>query len=135
MSDNGTNIALLEDLTSEEVALFYGLATRRSFANREAIIVEGEVGDSLYIVASGEVKVEKTTLDQQQEVLASLDTGECFGELALVDREPRSATIRASGQTEVYELTQNSSTDLTQLGQDYGYAHSPNGRGAGSECV
>ena len=107
MSNNSTNIALFEDLTAEEVALFYGLATRRSFADREAIIVEGEVGDSLYIVASGQVQVEKTTLDQQQEVLTSLDTGECFGELALVDREPRSATVRASGQIEVYELTQD----------------------------
>jgi signal transduction histidine kinase len=107
MSNNGTNIALFEDLTADEVALFYDLATRRSFADREVIIAEGEVGDSLYIVASGKVQVEKRTLDQQQEVLTSLDTGECFGELALVDREPRSATIRAYGQTEAYELTQD----------------------------
>ena len=104
---NGTNIALFENLSADDVALFYDLATRRTFADREVIITEGEIGDALYIVAVGKVHVEKTTLDQQQEVLTSLGTGECFGELALVDRDPRSATVRASGQTEVFELTQD----------------------------
>ena len=103
----GTNIVFFENLSAEEIALFYDLATRRSFVDRDVIIAEGEIGDALYIVASGNVQVEKTTLDQQQEILTSLGTGECFGELALVDRDPRSATIRASGSTDVFELTQD----------------------------
>ena len=110
MSNNGTNIALFENLSADDVALFYDLATRRTFEDREVIITEGEVGDALYIVAEGKVHVEKTTLDQQQEVLTSLGTGECFGELALVDRDPRSATVRAAGYTEVFELTQDALT-------------------------
>lgn len=100
-------IALFDGLTTEDKRLFFDVAKQRSYQDRDVIVTEGEVGDAMFVIVSGAVQVEKTTLDQQQEVLTSLDEGECFGELALVDRGPRSATIRASGDTEVYEFSQS----------------------------
>ena len=110
MNYDDISIALFEGLPEEDKKLFFDLARIRSFEDQAPIVREGEVGDAMYVIGSGAVQVEKATLDQQQEVLTSLGVGECFGELALVDSEPRSATVRALGQAEVYEFLQ---TDLS----------------------
>ncbi|MBT3603894.1 MAG: cyclic nucleotide-binding domain-containing protein [Candidatus Latescibacteria bacterium] len=107
MDPNDIQIALLDGLPLEDRKLFFDLATTRSFEDLQPIVNEGDAGDALYVIASGTVRVEKTTLDQQQEVLTSLGDGECFGELSLVDQEPRIATVRAfGGVAEVYEFSQ-----------------------------
>jgi len=107
MNPNDIQITLLEGLLSEDRTLFFDLARPRSFEDLQAIVTEGEAGDAMYVIVSGTVRVEKATLDQQQEVLTSLGEGECFGELALVDSGPRSATVRALGATEVLEFLQS----------------------------
>ena len=107
MNPNDIQIALLEGLSVEDRRLFFDLAKTRVVEDHQAIVTEGEAGDAMYVLVSGTVRVEKATLDQQQEVLTSLGEGECFGELALVDREPRSATVRAFGQVEVLEFLQS----------------------------
>lgn len=95
-----------------ETQLFFGLdekdceslaqlGTARDLTDDTLIIEEGQPGESVYILASGSVRVEKGTIEKQQEMLASLEEGECFGEMALIDREPRSASVRASGDVKV----------------------------------
>ena len=59
---------------------------------------EGERGASFFILLAGEVTVEKLT-NGKPLVLATLKAGDCFGEMALVDGKPRSATIRATQDT------------------------------------
>lgn len=106
MNPNEIQIALFDGLSEEDKALFFNLANIRSYDDQQVIVQEGDLGEAMYVVLSGTVRVEKATLDQQQEVLTSLGEGECFGELAMVDRKPRSATVRALGITEVYEFLQ-----------------------------
>jgi len=98
--------ALFDGLTDDDVDRFFHLTTLQSFKNEDVIIKEGDSGDGMFVVASGEVRVEKATIDQKQELLAVLGPGECFGELSLVDRMPRSATVRASSDTSVYVFGQ-----------------------------
>ncbi len=99
------SIDLLDGLSPTEVQQFMDLAALRDYKDGEAIITEGEAGDALFIVASGRVRVLKSTLDQTEEELTVLPAGECFGELSLVDRRPRSATVRAAGGARVHEVT------------------------------
>ena len=103
----GLEIALLDGLSAEQVDLFFDLATLRSYGDQEVIISEGDPGDSLFVLSSGRVRVEKATIVRRQEILTSLERGECFGELSLIDRRPRSATVRASGGAEVYAFMQD----------------------------
>ena len=98
-------IEFFEGLPENDVSRVLDLATRSTYSDGQVIIAEGEEGDTLFIVASGRVSVEKATIDRKLETLTTLGPGECFGELALVDRQPRSATIRAIGQAEVYRIT------------------------------
>jgi CRP-like cAMP-binding protein len=61
----------------------------------EAVFREGDSGDSFFVLISGEVRVEKLTQHKLVE-LARLGSGHCFGEMALVGKHQRSATVRAS---------------------------------------
>jgi CRP/FNR family cyclic AMP-dependent transcriptional regulator len=64
----------------------------------EPVFNEGDIGGSFYVVITGEVAVEKLR-NGKLALLASLSAGECFGEMALVGRHVRSATVRAVRDT------------------------------------
>jgi len=67
------------------------------------IIRQGDPGDSFYLIRDGQVEVEIET-DDQRRIVATLGTGEFFGETALLTGEPRNATVRATSDLEVYAL-------------------------------
>lgn len=56
----------------------------------EVLMTEGEMGDSLYLIAVGRVRIEKRGVH-----VTELGERECVGEMAILDSEPRSATVRA----------------------------------------
>ncbi len=68
-----------------------------------SIIRQGDPGDSFYLIRDGKVEVEIET-DGQRQIVATLGTGDYFGETALLTGEPRNATVRAIGDLEVYAL-------------------------------
>jgi len=59
----------------------------------EVVFTEGEEGDSFYIIAKGSVRVVKSGQGKEEEVIAILESGANFGEMALVGKETRSATV------------------------------------------
>jgi len=75
-----------------------------SFPDAAEIFAEGSIGDGLYFVLSGRVRVTKRLSGGGQKDLASLGTGDCFGEMALLDAVERSAGAYASGPTELLRL-------------------------------
>ena len=66
-----------------------------NFKAKEIIIEEGSPGDCAYIIEKGSVEVSKITLNGKKLVLGVLEKSEIFGEMALIDGLPRSATIIA----------------------------------------
>lgn len=72
-----------------------------TFETGATLFREGEVGDSVYFIMSGKVKVYKTLNDGRLEELAILKDGEIVGEMAVLDDRPRSATVTALEPTEV----------------------------------
>jgi CRP/FNR family transcriptional regulator len=68
---------------------------RRTYQADETIVQEGTTGTALYIVLSGRARVER-----EGQPIAELGTGDFFGELALIEEHPRSATVVASEPTE-----------------------------------
>jgi NADH dehydrogenase len=69
-------------------------ATQAHYEPGEAIFAEGDAGDSLFMILSGEVEVQKR-LGARTETIGTLKAGEYFGEMALLGRQPRSAGTRA----------------------------------------
>jgi CRP/FNR family cyclic AMP-dependent transcriptional regulator len=87
----------------------------RQYAPGEAICRQGELGDCMYVVQSGEVVVTRRG-EGAGSVLALLGPGETFGEMAVLSRQPRSATVRALGHARVLTLDRRAS--LRRLHED-----------------
>jgi CRP-like cAMP-binding protein len=97
---------LLESLLPAELESLARLFSVKEAAAGEVVIREGDVGDSMFIIASGVLEVLVGT-DGGEVVVGTLGEGEFFGELSLIDKEPRSATVRAREQSVLYALTQD----------------------------
>jgi hypothetical protein len=76
-----------------------GLVEETSFETDQVIFRKGDPGDSLYVIVSGSVKVW-----DGERLLNELKEGEAFGELALLDPEPRLGTVRAAEPTHLLRL-------------------------------
>jgi len=85
----------------------------------DVIFRQGDPGDTMYIIQSGAVEVSQRQGDRDV-VLALLEKGDFFGEMALLDDMPRSATVTALHRTRLLTLTRSSL--LTRLRQDPGVA-------------
>ena len=86
-------VPLFTLLNDEELELMRSLAVEKSFPKHAVVLTEGEIGDSLYMVESGRVKVFIGDEDGRELILKILGHGHCFGEMSLVDQQPRSASV------------------------------------------
>ncbi|CAK0754008.1 Cyclic nucleotide-binding domain-containing protein [Gammaproteobacteria bacterium] len=77
------------------------------FSAGDYIFYEGDLGESLYILISGEVQVIKGASTTHPVEIARLSPGESFGEMALVEKKPRSASIRALNHCTILKLNGN----------------------------
>lgn len=91
-------------LSAEEVRELSGRLVPRRFGSGQVIFHLGDPGGLLYIILSGKVKIARTTADGQEALLAILGAGDFFGELALLDDAPRSATAEAIEPAETLTL-------------------------------
>jgi len=77
---------------------------REYFEPNEIIFRQGDRGDWLYVLVDGEVEVVRSVPGQGEVTLRTLRAGECFGEIALVSDQPRSATVRSLTSVNVLAL-------------------------------
>jgi len=85
---------------------------RRRFRRGEVIMHQGDPGDSLHVVASGAVKIVLPSAEGEEAIIATLRPGDFFGELALLDGAPRSATATSLEQSEMLVLPRAVFVDL-----------------------
>lgn len=87
-----TNIPLFSNMQYENLQLLSSQIQLRKFPKNSIIIAEGEQSDSLYIVNQGEVKIYISDDEGKEMPLRILGPGDYFGELAILDQKPRSAS-------------------------------------------
>lgn len=94
-------------LEDSEIARLVELARMHAFGDGKAIVEEGSMGDSLFLLYSGSIAVSTRDKSGSEIPLATLaDRGAFFGEMSLVDPGPRSATVKAvGGKALLLELT------------------------------
>jgi CRP/FNR family transcriptional regulator, cyclic AMP receptor protein len=100
-------IPLLQAVDDAARTRLAGVLEPRQFADGQPIFAEGDPGDSMYFIAAGAVRIEKRTGETAgaHKTLAILEPGDYFGEMALLDRQPRSAAAVAAGATQVLRLS------------------------------
>jgi CRP/FNR family cyclic AMP-dependent transcriptional regulator len=97
-------VPLFHSLPEAEIAPFGDLMRERSYPKGSVILFEDDPGDALYVVASGQVKVVLIGEDGREVILSVLGEGTFFGEMALLDDEPRSAHVIAMEDSVVLAL-------------------------------
>ena len=93
----------------------------RLYADGEVVFRQGDVGDCAYVVQQGHVEIVREH-EGRATILATLGAGEFFGEMALFEREVRSATVRAAGPSRI--LTVDKRTLLRRIQEDPSLAFS-----------
>jgi len=87
------NIPIFANLSDEEISQLVAVAVIKSFPKNTVIFNEGDCSDSIYLINSGKVKVLISNSEGHELILTLLGPGEYFGELSLLDSQPRSATV------------------------------------------
>jgi len=106
-----THIPLFSDLTTSEFIAVALLLVRRVAKVGEVIVREGDPGESMFIVSTGEVRA--TILrDGRQAPVATMRDGDFFGEMAVLSGEPRTATVTAVKSTELLELSREHLSEI-----------------------
>ncbi len=95
--DLARKLKLLQErgLSAKELRLLAAFSVEELYNRDELIFREGDVGDRLYIILDGKVRITKHIPGAGEEALAILGKGDFFGEMALIDNEPRSADAKA----------------------------------------
>jgi CRP-like cAMP-binding protein len=97
-------VPLFADLSAEDRHGLEGRLRRRRFRRGETLFVRGDPGTFLYIIENGSVKITLISPEGKEMVLAVLGAGDFFGELALLDGEPRSADATMAADTDLLLL-------------------------------
>ena len=97
-------VPLFADLEERHITALSGMLVERRYRKGSVIFFEGDPGDALFIVAHGTVKIYRVAEDGREKTLAILREGDIFGEMALLDEEPRSAIAESLEPTKLYAL-------------------------------
>ncbi len=114
-------ISLFENLSGPELEKIEKISRMEAFAKDTVIFKEGDPGDCCYVITNGDVRISKFIPNIGEEARAVLKPGDYFGEMALIDKFPRSA--HAIANTDAALLVINK-TDLDRIlisDRDLGY--------------
>ncbi len=109
---------LFEMLSEAELKVLAELSRARRFAASDVVFREGDAGDALFVLAQGEVDVLARTPSGEERTLATLGAPHAFGEMSLVDREVRSATVRARTACVALQLGAENFTSFRKRSRD-----------------
>jgi len=112
--DELKQIDVLRDLGTDALASLAEVLQEKQYADGQPVFAEGDAGDSMYFIVNGCIRVEKRAQDDLAgpKTLALLEPGDYFGEMALLDQKPRSASAVAAGNAFVLRLTKESFDEL-----------------------
>lgn len=97
-------VSLLSGLSLERLQAVERIVREAEYVRGEVIVREGEPGDELYLLVEGSVDVVKNAGTPGEERLNALGAGAYFGEMAVLDGSPRSATVIAASDARVLVL-------------------------------
>lgn len=91
-----TKYTFFADFTDEELHKVFSISAKKMYRAGDVIFRENTIGDKLYVIITGKVRITKKMAGKEEEMpLSMLKQGDCFGEMAILDNSPRYATATA----------------------------------------
>ena len=112
-------IPLFEKIPDEDLAALAGVVIERRFPKSATIVEEGLPGDYMYVIREGRVKVTKASDDGREKILDILEAGNFFGDMALFDRAPRSASVKTLQASRLLALSRRDVLAVLQRSPDF----------------
>ncbi len=113
-------VPIFAELSEVDIQALARLTTRRRYPKDTVVFFENEQGDTLFMILEGRVRVTILGDDGREVILSVLGPGDFFGEISLLDNEPRSATAIAAEESELLLLHradfQGAMSDNTSIG-------------------
>ena len=105
-------------LAGEDLEKLSALCEMREMDEGTTVFIENMPGESLFVVKTGTIRVSRMFAEADEKTLLVLGPGEVFGEMAVIDGHPRSATARVVENTELISLSKASFDKLSQSDPD-----------------
>jgi CRP-like cAMP-binding protein len=107
-------LPMFEDVPADVLGELAGRVQLRSFSNGQPVVRQGERATAFYVVRKGVLRVveEDPATGEEIRTLRSLGRGESFGEVGVAEAAPRTATVRAAGDVEVFEIDKGTFGEL-----------------------
>jgi NTE family protein/lysophospholipid hydrolase len=99
-----SSITVFQGLDADALSILEQNIEGRHLASGEILFRQGDPADCFFVVSSGTLKVEVALPDNRKQVLATLGSSDCVGEIALLCKKPRSATVYAASGSEVLKI-------------------------------
>lgn len=116
-----SKISLFQGLTEDALEMIARVATEESHPLGVKIFQHGDMGDKLYFILEGRVRISREVPGMGEEALAVLGPGDVFGEMSLIDESPRSADARVHERCRVLAIAKDGFEDLLFLNKDLAY--------------
>lgn len=98
------SVPLFSAMTLEQLEAIHSCLTEQHYTKGEVIFNEGDIGDEMYIVADGQVEILLNFDSEEPLHLATVESGSYFGEMSVLDRDPRSAAARVTEDARLFVL-------------------------------
>jgi CRP-like cAMP-binding protein len=115
------NMHLFHGLAPAALERIAAIAGEETHEPESHVFREGEMGDKLYLILEGKVRISRTLPGMGEEALAVFGPGEAFGEMSLIDDVPRSADARVHERVRLLVITRESFEDLLFIHKDLAY--------------
>jgi DNA-binding NarL/FixJ family response regulator len=115
--DKLRQVSLFHGFTDPELVRLLKICRTRQFGAGNYVFHEGEKGYSLYVLVAGNLEI-RSKAGGEERVLVKMSPGDCFGEMAIIDAEPRSADAVAASDCTVIEVNEsvvNNNEDILSL--------------------
>ncbi|MDB4907340.1 MAG: cyclic nucleotide-binding protein [Gemmatimonadetes bacterium] len=115
------NVFIFKDLDDEELAEVAEVCKPEKYESGEYVFREGEAGNRLYLIVTGEVRISRDVPGSGEEALAILKVGSLFGEMAVFDRSERSTHAISNGGCELLTITRPDFEMLLDFNREMAY--------------
>lgn len=114
-------IALFQGLSPKSLARVASIASAQRYPIGTVLFRAGDVGDRLYMITEGRVRISREVPGMGEEALTILGAGDYFGEMAVIDPAPRSADAHVHEACEVLEIRKDEMEHLMLVHRDLAY--------------